>query len=531
LTHLTKALLALCLTGGAAASDLSFAATNTLKLAQFTDNGDDTPDNDDYARVLERLDVRGSRGDFTAAARMDLVLLFDTLPAGEVRDDDAPNEIKDPRLERVLVQYRGDGWRIDAFDQHLQLGRGIVLSLKPVDAAGVDVALRGGQVHVAGAGHQAALFAGWTNPVNFDAIVHRFVEDTNDLVAGGQYSVRPDGLPELGLLAAVVRVVPDEGEGGLRSTTYNGGVFIDGPGLTEWLDVYLELDGQAVKRGEAELDRNLGAYLGADLMLGETLMLVEGLYLDTYAVRGSKNSATKEPYAYNRPPTLERFDQEVFDYEHVQGGRVRAERPLGDPDTVGHANAMFRRQSPGESEVRQYHAYTGMEMQVPARLALSGGYRLERIRSSSPEGGPLNPEFEPFKTMAHGEFDYYLSLSGPHQLHLNGEVQFRTQPGDLTPEEIARKVQAPQLDHWRGTVLLGYEWGALLTVTADLGVDTQNQNNRNYFAAGIVTTRPVNWFDARLLVGTQRGGIRCIGGICRDFPSFAGARTELVARF
>jgi hypothetical protein len=32
-------------------------------------------------------------------------------------------------------------------------------------------------------------------------------------------------------------------------------------------------------------------------------------------------------------------------------------------------------------------------------------------------------------------------------------------------------------------------------------------------------------------VGTQRGGLKCIAGVCREFPSFAGARLEVIGRF
>ena len=30
--------------------------------------------------------------------------------------------------------------------------------------------------------------------------------------------------------------------------------------------------------------------------------------------------------------------------------------------------------------------------------------------------------------------------------------------------------------------------------------------------------------------GGERGGLKCISGVCRDFPAFTGARLELVLR-
>ena len=34
-----------------------------------------------------------------------------------------------------------------------------------------------------------------------------------------------------------------------------------------------------------------------------------------------------------------------------------------------------------------------------------------------------------------------------------------------------------------------------------------------------------------LFVGEQRGGLRCVSGVCRVFPAFEGARMELTMRF
>jgi hypothetical protein len=35
----------------------------------------------------------------------------------------------------------------------------------------------------------------------------------------------------------------------------------------------------------------------------------------------------------------------------------------------------------------------------------------------------------------------------------------------------------------------------------------------------------------RFLFGEQRAALKCVSGVCRFFPAFAGARTELVIRY
>jgi hypothetical protein len=37
--------------------------------------------------------------------------------------------------------------------------------------------------------------------------------------------------------------------------------------------------------------------------------------------------------------------------------------------------------------------------------------------------------------------------------------------------------------------------------------------------------------NIKVLVGEQRGGLKCVSGVCRVFPAFEGARAELTLRF
>lgn len=67
--------------------------------------------------------------------------------------------------------------------------------------------------------------------------------------------------------------------------------------------------------------------------------------------------------------------------------------------------------------------------------------------------------------------------------------------------------------------------------TFEFGYDTQNPEARNLFFAGIVKWELASNLTLTSTVGTQRGGIKCVNGLCRDYPSFAGARAELAARF
>lgn len=52
-----------------------------------------------------------------------------------------------------------------------------------------------------------------------------------------------------------------------------------------------------------------------------------------------------------------------------------------------------------------------------------------------------------------------------------------------------------------------------------------------YYVNGGVLYRFTSDSNIRIYAGQNRGGLRCVSGICRVFPSFSGARVELTLRF
>ena len=119
------------------------------------------------------------------------------------------------------------------------------------------------------------------------------------------------------------------------------------------------------------------------------------------------------------------------------------------------------------------------------------------------------------KTVSHAETDWLQSLGNAWALHLTVNHESRTQEG--------------QDDFLRGTTLLGVEQGGKWSLTGEFGYDTmqaEKDDVQTLFFAGIVTYEPVDWANLRAVVGSERGGIKCIGGVCREYPAFQGARLE-----
>ena len=52
-----------------------------------------------------------------------------------------------------------------------------------------------------------------------------------------------------------------------------------------------------------------------------------------------------------------------------------------------------------------------------------------------------------------------------------------------------------------------------------------------YYFNGSVLYRFTSESNLSVFVGQQRGGLKCVSGICRVFPAYSGARVELTVRF
>lgn len=503
-TQLAAALLIIpCLEGQGLAEEaperpipeLSVGAVNTLTAEARLDNGNGRTDDDDFTLFINRLNVSATTEQVSINARVDGVLFTQTPTAARTND---------LRFERLSAELRTGDTTLLAGDFYRQLGRGIVLSLRKVDEVGLDLALRGAEVRHAPEGHSLAAFAGVVNSANLDTVSAREIRDTGDLLAGLGYELSAIE----GLTAGVFGLYLQPAERLLDTLDYtlSGGASVELPELAEGLSLYLEVgvENRHLAGGD---ELGTAGYLTADWALGDFTLLLELLRLDDFEQRGSRNTALGSRFDYNVPPTLERIDQEVVSSLDVLGGRLRAELALLDGDLVLHTNGMARQNDAGATnEVLQLHGYAGAELRFEegaSRVAFSGGYRDERSPSAQ------------LKSMVHFEGDLVKELTTTIALHASSTNELRT-------------FQAR--DYARGSAFLGAEWASHGSLTFELGYDTQDPSPdvRSLFFAGILTVDLGDRVHLRANAGTQRGGLKCVAGVCRDFPSFAGVRTELV---
>ncbi len=489
-------LLGAVCTPAVAAAQTGLRLDDHLVLEYHLDNGDKDPHDDHYGTGIERLTLSGNAENLNTFAQVDAEAFYDPHDARHVNT---------ARLARIGMDYTLGDVTVTAGDFHRQLGRGIILSLRKVDELGVDTTLQGGRVAWAPEGHEVDVFAGRTNVSGFDTPTEFAVPQTHDVIAGGAYTARMFDTVHFGTYAYTERLrLAQDPSAGFDHTSASG-AFFELPDVADVLAVYGEADWQGRKRGE---DRSQGkaGYLTLDLNAAGFSVLLEGLYIDDIMVRGTSPGAPA-PLDYANPPTLERLDQEVDTTTDTEGGRARVSYGFLDGDLAPYVSVLVRKNEPkGPAPVDVIHTYGGFDWAYgggASRLGASGGYRR------------FTQKGEVFKDIKHVEADWLQNLPGGHALHVSGNEEFRMLEGK---------------DYMRGTTIIGVERQRLGGVSVEVGDDTQNPHVRNYFFAGIITWKAAEWAELRATGGSERGGLKCVGGVCRDFPAFTGGKLEATFR-
>jgi hypothetical protein len=488
------------LTSVSFAQDGHVSVTNTAVGEYRTDNQNGNPDDDNYGAFIDRFNINGGFGDVSASARLDAERFL------EPPSEDFENQF---RLERLNAKYNFNDWVFEAGDFYNQYGQGLVLSVRKLDEAGIDIAIRGGHLRYEGSTHTVDVFAGVANSANMDSISQHAVEDKMDILTGYNYEFYPTDSLRVGTYGLYNQ--PEERILDTTDYTLNAGVYMDLPSLADWLILYMEFAVQQKLLADSPAPGS-AAYVNSELRFGDFAIIDEAMFLNEFEQKGSRNTALDNRFDYSRPPTLERLDQEVINNRDVLGNRLRVEYFFFDWDLLLFANGMYRINDITEdSELHQLHGYTGAEFNFDegaSRVTSMTGYRHEQQQGAT----------EPIKTIQHLDVDYLQYLGSGFSLHLTSGTQYRW---------FADK------NYLQGSTFAGIEKAGIGGVTFELGYDTFDPTPgvRNIFYAGIFSWEVTDEIHLSGTVGNQRGGIKCIAGVCREYPAFSGAKGTLITRF
>ena len=427
--------------------------------------------------------------------------------------------------EKVALEYIGRNLEVTLGDFYVSFGRGMVLSIRKLDELGIDTTLRGGKLIYRDDNFGMTLVAGATNIQNVDQATGRSVDDPYDAIFGGRAEYRFADKVNLGL----------HGVGGFQrristvGTKHHDayvmyGASIDAPRLTKWLGLYLEGAAQINRASDAL--RYGGAFYGAvTTYLGKVTLLFEAKYYHRYQPWHSSVPSTYvefAPITYLQPPTAERIVTELLAPTFSVGGlRGRLDWRVNDKLQLFVSTAYFEDTAIPDQPFRFYDPFGGAEIRWQhgaSHFFPSGGYRYEQDRKT----GGMHQE------IGHVEWDFTQLLKRGWSIESSGFVFVRRE--DLVTKE--NPDGSTSLVRWtEGTAYLALKWTPHLVLASGYEWTTRPTADRtHHFFNGSLQWNITTASSVRLFVGGNRGGLRCISGICRDFPAFSGARLEVVVR-
>jgi hypothetical protein len=489
---------------------------------------------------------------------------------------------------KLWLTYSAPGIEITAGDAYVQMARGFVISMRKVDDLGIDTTVRGGKVAIARGPLSVTTVAGITNPSRVDEasggglLLQRTPTDPRSPhpVFGSDRVVAAEiqagrGLPIV-LSTSAARYTRCSPYAFKDGRIVDRGVLSDlgscDPSDTAaWVDV---LDTTDPTRKATEIDiaaqsvevPHLGP-LGSLYLVGVAQRRVfdnprdngasaqgnalyathsgtYGLIITTLELKSYRNfypvgaavntrlAGDFATLAYSTAPTAEVITQDneqgAFN-ACVNGGRARMDVRLSQA-FVPYAQAIYARTKSENSQGRcdragaligdrtktaaafeneVWDGTAGVQLywdESKSYLFSSAGFR----RDVTGEGAAFYQEksvtYTLSKYVGHATS---IELTGRHRLRKPGGDEESWREGEhYTALKIAPKWVLSQ----------GFEY------TTRPGFPT-------YYLNGGLLYRMTSESNVKVLFGQQRGGLKCVNGVCRTFPAFEGARVELTLRF
>ncbi len=466
-------------------------------------------------------------------------------------------------------------------DSYAQFGRGFVLSLRKQDELASDTTLRGVRLgarsRVGPATTRVTLLGGSLNPLRLDEASGRYLGVAADVTPGflkatealmprsietafapeayrclgsATCSYAPDrllaGQLELGferlLLGTQVSVVfrqapltSDISRSASSITTLSQSLEL--PNLTRNTSVYAEF---AVQKAAFDGSRSppLGhaVYATASYVTAGASLILEARHTRRLFPLSANVSTLRarefSTLQYNATPTTEEvWNDTQFGSFNVcaTGARLKAELPVAQGKSVfarvGHQRTFSESVSNDRcvaarrNENRVWDVAVGLEARRPgpsARLHAEWGVRFDDAgRELSTLTGPSSAFYRElflrYQVTEPLGRDLALELSGTHRRR-------------------RESVGGPESAWFEGEHTTGIEWGERVGAGFGVEYETRPDTPHHYFNAQL-SFRPSQLVSLGLFAGQRRGAQRCVGGVCRVYPAFEGARLDATVRY
>lgn len=522
-----------------------------------------------YVEQVNRLNVNASAGKWTFAAQVDEVSLWldryyldgELQLERDLTPDDLPNlfpgrfsDTAYVNLEKIRASTSGDWGEITLGDAYVAFGRGMALNLNRNVDIDIDTSVQGAKVVLRPGAWDLTLVAGQANrqqvfqdnpnapnPVGLSASSEPVLAgDTRHLITGFRAERFGLGPANLGAHVVGYDFVEDPGwEAGFTQLkpfdAVIGGATAEVLGIGG-IDTYVEGDvfsfskDQPSSIGEEASELGYGVYASASAYPGPFVVLVEGKrYYQAERVNGS---LTGELYEVAVAPTLEyervitEDSSAALNSSDIWGGRVQIDWAAVPGKVVPYvACAVFRDLDIGTLQFASVpetvvHPVAGVEwIDGEFAMLLNAGHRHDE-RDGTDAGSDDHTHVD-------------LTLNVPLPGALTGNVNFYAEDFHWGTNIVQAADYMELESGW--TVSYGSEVSATLFVdrsTNPLVLPNSSPNlGENMFLSGELQVKPANAWTLKAFYGSQKSGIRCSGGQCRQLPAFDGARFSVVGTF
>lgn len=544
---------------------------------------DDDPDDDipppaQYHEFINRLRADLSIKQFSLGAQLDIAGLAlgcsgpDCGAQPSLRGDGWPADAPPlgiVELEKIWANYRGKNVQFELGDFYASFGRGIVLALLKKPEIDQDNSLRGARFDLMTKPVDFTLLGGITNPSQVSLELRNTAIRTDPLspgsmIVGGQLRLRPGSGWAVGLHGVGYDLLDDETKGTLGGTLEANGL-IDGA-----LDFYLEGNGLFYKEAETDLltseielrDRTGYTIYGAlTAYLGALTLSAEGKrFKDAQTLR---RDGPVVPLQYVLPPTLEDETSVTEDVNaaiqsnDITGWQVRGDLWFLQSDTAVYASfasSIDNTPVPDFNDERELmiHPQIGLDQpihlsdQASMHVLANIGYRHDFPLHDDED----TSNFLRSWGLLHARGDVSLTV-GEHTWEL--VATYRRQHWTIAQDECWTIAGAETCSGDNGWVALetalSYTIKGAYTVAVhidytDDNIVQQTQTNgaignlhydrqwqASTYLGGEVILKPVTNLEIAIFGGSQKAGIVCTGGACRNVPAFTGIKGKVSVNF
>ncbi len=470
---------------------ISFTANEAFLYRNFSDDNYVEEVREGRAsQLINQFDLTLAAGDFLAGIRLDADIDFSPW-----RDNYS--------LAKRYVAWNKSGWSLWAGDYYYQLGRGLTFSmLKVFEQEGLefilDTTVDGGKVTFGRGAFSADVFGGW---------IDHFDSDLKDVVYGGTLGWNQQNLGELRVNFLGSELEKGSARGNKAATLESFSLNL--PNIAGKAQFYGEFALIQKTRYFSEDSINgHGIYFDSSLALGNFTFLIEFkdyLHLD---------------FEYNRPPLIESEElpilanQFIKDARDVTGITSRLDYYSPSISTLFFSKLAFFKEKPNTFPRDVVHVYGGVEKNFKETgwIKLIAGYRNEDTTS-----------------LAY----YYTSGSTPHiQINLSYPI---TERFSLEGDFEAKNFKGNWVSYYERRSFLSVHHASrwILTLLFDQTSDPlvrAVKDKRDWLGLQLeIKFTPAN--SVRIFYGSDKGGVKCSGGICKFFPPFEGLRLEGIFRF